>query len=292
MHRLQAIAIEDSCLAEPNQGATLDQKFSHQQVKGAAVCVAWVVEDVQVVDLGELEHLEGLLERFDLVVANVQVLQLGQLCQLILENLDFVSAQVQALQNGQAALPAVEGGDEVVGEVQLFQLGHALEVAQVLQLVIERGNNAQVRVSGPFRADLLQFIAADVQVVQLGALEGWPLCELVIGDVEPFEVGEGVLLSEDCEVLDLVIRQVQPCQSGQRVQRADIDQAVIGKIDNCNIFDLFRSLRELLELLAGALEVAELEAFLVARVVQVGHETADDTWFQNKLRWGCCLCHL
>ena len=79
MHGLEAIAVKDSCLAEPNQVTTLDQKFSHQQIKGTAVCVAWVVEDVQVGDFGELEHLEGLLERFDLIVANVQVLQLGKL---------------------------------------------------------------------------------------------------------------------------------------------------------------------------------------------------------------------
>ena len=198
---------------------------------------------------------------------------------------------MKALQNGKAALPAVEGCDEVVGEVQLFQLRHALEVAQVLQLVIESGNNAQVRVTGPVSADFLQLIATDVKIVKLGALEGWPLSELVIRDVEPFEVGEGLLLSEDGEVFDLVIRQVQPCQSGQRVQRGHIDQAVIGKIYNCNIFDLLGRLRKLLELLAGALEVGELEAFLVGRGIQVDHETADDSWFQDELRWRCCLCH-
>ena len=90
---------------------------------------------------------------------------------------------MKALQNGKATLPDVEGCDEVVGKVQLFQLRHALEVAQVLQLVIESGNNAQVRVTGPFSTDFLQLIATDVQIVKLGALEGWPLSELVIRDV-------------------------------------------------------------------------------------------------------------
>ena len=67
---------------------------------------------------------------------------------------------------------------------------------------------------GPLAAHFFKFVPANVQIVELGALEGGPLGELIIGDVEPFEVGEGVFLAEAGEIFDSVVRQVQSSQSG------------------------------------------------------------------------------
>ena len=91
---LQAVRISATLLAESDQGGPLDEEFSHEQLKRTAVCIARVVKHVQVVDFWELEHLEGLLERFDLIVTQVEIFQLGKLRQLIFKDLDLVSAQV------------------------------------------------------------------------------------------------------------------------------------------------------------------------------------------------------
>ena len=121
--------------------------------------------------------------------------------------------------------------------------------------------------TSPFSTDLLKLISTDGKIVELGALESWPFKELIIGDVQPFEVRECVVLSEHIEVLDSIVREVQSCQSRESVERAHICQAVIGKIDNGNILNLFSNLGQLLKLLRGAVDVGELEGFFVSRVV-------------------------
>ena len=99
-------------------------------------------------------------------------------------------------------------------------------------------------------------------------------------------------MSKHRKVLDPVVRQIYASQSCESVERTDIGQAVIGKIEDYDVLDLLVDLGELLELLASTLDCGELEALFVGGVVQVGEETLDDAGFQNKLlSWCCCLSH-
>ena len=134
----------------------------------------------------------------------------------------------------------------------------------------------------PFRTDLLKLVPPNVQIVQFGALETGPLNELIIGDVEPLKVGECVFLREDSHALNPIVGQIQPSQSHERVQRAHIDQAVIGKIDSSNVLDLLGNLHQLLALLACAVDVGELKALFVCRIVKVGQVGADVTRLEHE----------
>ena len=74
---------------------------------------------------------------------------------------------------------------------------------------------------------LFKFVTTDVEVVKFGALESWPLGEFVVGDIEPFEVGESFFHFENGHRLDSVIREIQSRQSRQVLQCSDIGQSII-----------------------------------------------------------------
>ena len=133
---LELVVLLHLRLAEPNQLGVFDEELGHEEVEGAAVSVAGVVQHVEVHDFGELEDADGHVDVLDSVVAQVEVLKFGQLGQLLFDVGDLVSAQVQTLQGRKAALPAVELGDQVICQVELFQLRHCFEVGQVLELVV------------------------------------------------------------------------------------------------------------------------------------------------------------
>ena len=87
---------------------------------------------------------------------------------------------MQASECRKAALPAIEGRDVVHGEVELFELGHGFEVGQALEFVVLGGDDAQVGVTLPLSTDLLQLVPTYVKIVEFGAFESGPLCELIV----------------------------------------------------------------------------------------------------------------
>ena len=120
--------------------------------------------------------------------------------------------------------------------------------------------------SPPF-IHFLKFVAADVQIVELGALEAGPLVELVVRNVQPLQVREGVFSREHCKVLDSIVRQVQLRQTGQVFESGDICQAVTTEVNLLDIFDLLTCLCQLLKLLALAHNLGQLHALSVISVI-------------------------
>ena len=57
----------------------------------------------------------------------------------------------------------------------------------------------------PSFVDFLEFVAADIEMLQFGALKSWELAKLVEGDVEPLKIKKGVFLRENCHVFDPVV---------------------------------------------------------------------------------------
>ena len=57
--------------------------------------------------------------------------------------------------------------------------------------------------------DLFKLIAGDVEVLKARALDRWELSELVKRDIEPLELHEALLLSEDAGIFDPVVGKVQ-----------------------------------------------------------------------------------
>ena len=142
-----------------------------------------------------------------------QPLQFGKLGQLIVDVSNLVAAQIETLQGWQATFPAGELLDQVGLQIELLELGQSLEVRQVFELVVDGDKDAKSGMALPALVDLLELVARDVQVVQLGALEAWPFVEFVVRDVEPLEVEEGLLGSEHGEVLDAIVRKIETRQS-------------------------------------------------------------------------------
>ena len=50
--------------------------------------------------------------------------------------------------------------------------------------------------TSPLCTDFLKLVSTDMQVIQFGALDCGPFKELIIGDVEPLKVREGIILLE------------------------------------------------------------------------------------------------
>ena len=115
----------------------------------------------------------------------------------------------------------------------------------------------------PVIADLLQFVSADVQVVEFGTLKSWPLTELVVRNVEPLQVRESFFLSKDSSALDPIVCEIQASQSCTNIQATDIRKPIVRKVQHCDILDLLGCLRQLLQLLADTGHFCELKALFV-----------------------------
>ena len=118
-------------------------------------------------------------------MTEVQVDKLGQFLQLFINLCDLVSAQVQSFERRQGALPSVEAVDLILCEIKLLEPGAIFESRQALKLIVGSRENAKGLVSSPAFVDFLELVTRNVEVVKLGALEGGPFVELVVGDVEP-----------------------------------------------------------------------------------------------------------
>ena len=173
---------------------------------------------------------------------------------------------MQASELGQSTLPSVEGGNHVLSKVEFLKHGAILERSQALELVVCSRKDAQSGMTRPLIVDLLQFVARDVEVVELGALESWPLVELVVGDVEPLQVGEGLLDCKAGDVLDLVVGQVQTRQSCQVFEGRNIGQSIVAEVASLHFFDLFSALAKVVKFLVRAHDIAELVAFAILRL--------------------------
>ena len=120
MHGLELVALRDDDPVEADERAALAKELGHQEVEAAAVEVDRIVDHAQVGELGELEHLHGLLHRLDLVLAQVQVLQFRKLRHFVFESRNLVLPQIEASEGGKCTLPASELGDHVGDEVELL----------------------------------------------------------------------------------------------------------------------------------------------------------------------------
>ena len=63
--------------------------------------------------------------------------------------------------------------------------------------------------ASPCLTNFFELVSRDVQVLKLLALNGGQFRELVVGDIEPFEVEESVFEAKDGHALYAVIGQVQ-----------------------------------------------------------------------------------
>ena len=136
MHSLELVTLRNFGLVEADEGGPLDKELSHKKIERAAVEVTRVVGNVQVVDLRELEDLEGDLERFNGVMTKVKVLEFRKFWELIFDGCNLVSSQMEAFECWKARLPAGKRDDQVVGEIKFLKLRKRLEVREVLELVV------------------------------------------------------------------------------------------------------------------------------------------------------------
>ena len=70
-------------LAEPRKSRVLYQEGSHEDCEGAGLTLNWVVKDVDIGEVRELEHLESHLSVGDGIIAQIQVGELIERRQLL-----------------------------------------------------------------------------------------------------------------------------------------------------------------------------------------------------------------
>jgi len=102
------------------------------------------------------------------------------------------------------------GSDAVVLYVQLFQPRHVFEWSQRFKLIFYRLEHLDVGMALPSLVHLLQLVVRNVEVLERGHCKISKLANLVVLEVQVLEFGEVFLLGENCDVLDLVLAQVQP----------------------------------------------------------------------------------
>ena len=122
--------------AESLHTGSFDEELCHENSKGANVLVAWVVDDVQICELGPLEHLECVIKSFNRIVSEIKILKLGQFLKLIIEISDLVPSEMKSFERWKSTFPTIEINNEILREVELFKLGQVLEVCEILKLVV------------------------------------------------------------------------------------------------------------------------------------------------------------
>ena len=61
----------DGSLAESLKSGVLYQEGGHEDLEGAGLALNWIVKDVDIVEIGELEHSECHLLVWDVVMAQI-----------------------------------------------------------------------------------------------------------------------------------------------------------------------------------------------------------------------------
>ena len=134
----------------------------------------------------------------------------------------------------------------------------------------------------PALVDLLKLVVRDVEVLQLGALDGGELLEGIARDVEPLEVHAHLLSDEDGEVVDLVFGDVQVDQVRQRLQSGRILDVVHAEVAVEDLLGLFDCLVQRLDVFAGHVQVSEVERLSIVAHLDIRKEACDDARLNDK----------
>ncbi len=134
----------------------------------------------------------------------------------------------------------------------------------------------------PAFVDLLKLIVRDVEVLELGALDGGELLEGIARDVEPLQVHGHVIRDEERQVVDLVFREVQVDQVRQRLQGGRVLDVVHAKVAGEHLLGLFNCLVKGLNVFTRHVEVSEVERLAVVAHLDVRKEACDDARLDDK----------
>mgnify|MGYP007038730625 FL=1 len=154
-----------------------------------------------------MQELDKVLHVWNFVRPQVKVLKRWEFWDLIFNFLDFVSAEMKSLQSGKA-LVTVESYQVVISQVQLLQLGHVFEGSKRLELIIFGFQHLQVSMALPPLVLLLKLIVRNVQVLQLWAFESGEVTELIAAEIQVLQLKERLFVSENTDVLNLILAQV------------------------------------------------------------------------------------
>jgi len=154
-----------------------------------------------------LQELDKVLHVWNFVRPQVKVLKCWEFWDLIFNFLDFVSAEMKSLQSGKA-LVTVESYKVVISQVQLLQFRHVFEGSKRLELIIFGFQHLQVSMALPPLVLLLKLIVRNVQVLQLWAFESGEVTELIAAEIQVLQLKERLFVSENTDVLNLILAQV------------------------------------------------------------------------------------